>query len=275
MTTWRVTHLVWRDSWMSHDAHKCVCMRVCISFGGCIYHWNIIESVSSDIDILLFSAWKQKRLYNHLQVWAYNSIAKLRCVRVCHGALFFFSFFFSFSLMYTSLPYASANANWRVLCMCIVRCAWIEMHAFALHLSDQISKCRYSVSVIHGNPKPLNLQHPNGLSFPGVFDLAIYYCTCMYCIPIYNHTIHAVLICWQMRYTHTYRMKCAGKCENSNPSISSAHSDCFVAALLMLIYIKLQHFPIAYTVHTRKKEEFVTNTSLTLTHTNTRTCTHI
>lgn len=96
MTTWRVTHLVWRDSWMSHDAHKCVCMRVCISFGGCIYHWNIIESVSSDIDILLFSAWKQKRLYNHLQVWAYNSIAKLRCVRVCHGALFFFSFFFHF-----------------------------------------------------------------------------------------------------------------------------------------------------------------------------------
>lgn len=87
--------------------------------------------------------------------------------------------------MYTSLPYASANANWRVLCMCIVRCAWIEMHAFALHLSDQISKCRYSVSVIHGNLKPLNLQHPNGLSFPGVFDLAIYYCTCMYCIPIF------------------------------------------------------------------------------------------
>lgn len=129
------------------------------------------------------------------------------------------------------------------------------MHAFALHLSDQISKCRYSVSVIHGNLKPLNLQHPNGLSFPGVFDLAIYYCTCMYCIPI-----HVVLICWQMRYTHTYRMKCAGKCENSNPSISSAHSDCFVAALLMLIYIKLQHFPFAYAVHTRKKEEFVTNT---------------
>lgn len=141
------------------------------------------------------------------------------------------------SLTYISYVNASANTNMNSSELCCVLVH--ELKCMRLHCIYLIRFRNADMAwMLYGNLKPLNLQHPNSLSFPGAFALSTY---------------SPVLRAIRIKYTHSYRtcsfdlllanvwyahMEYAGKLWETQMlrfhSLALSFSHCFVDALLYI-----------------------------------------